>query len=482
MRWIPLLLLAGLPAWAADLPAGLVPCRLAGVEHTAWCGSVQRPLDPAQPAGRQIDVHFAVLPAVARNKKPDPVFLFAGGPGQSAIDLAGSAGRLLARLSNRRDIVLVDQRGTGRSAPLQCAADVPTRPLREQVDPALQRAELQRCRAALQALPHGDLRQYTTAIAVQDIDAVRQRLGVARFNAVGGSYGTRAVLETMRQFPQTVRRAVLDGVAPPDMALPAAFSPDAQAAFNALLAACEAEPACRQRHPALRTRWQALLASLPREVSVQHPVTRQTERFVLTREIATSLVRAPLYVPALAAALPLAVDEAAQGRFTALFGLASAFGGGAGARLAAGMHFSVICAEDLPRLDTAADRPGADFGSSIADLYRDVCADWPRGSVPAAFYTVPPASAATLLLSGGIDPVTPPRHGARMAQALGPLARHAVVPNAGHGVMGLLCVRDALFRFIDAETDADALAVDADCAQRLPRPGAFLPPTAGGTP
>jgi hypothetical protein len=102
--------------------------------------------------------------------------------------------------------------------------------------------------------------------------------------------------------------------------------------------------------------------------------------------------------------------------------------------------------------------------------------------VPAAFYTVPPASAATLLLSGGIDPVTPPRHGARMAQALGPLARHAVVPNAGHGVMGLLCVRDALFRFIDAETDADALAVDADCAQRLPRPGAFLPPTAGGTP
>ena len=482
MRWIPLLLLAGLPAALAAPPDGLTPCRLAGVEHAAWCGSVQRPLDPAQPAGRQIDVHFAVLPAVARNKKPDPVFLFAGGPGQSAIDLAGSASRLLARLSNRRDIVLVDQRGTGRSAPLQCAADAPARPLREQVDPALQRAELQRCRAALQALPHGDLRQYTTSIAVQDIDAVRQRLGVARFNAVGASYGTRAVLEHLRQFPQTVRRAVLDGVAPPDMVLPASFSPDAQSAFDALLAACEAEPACRQRHPALRARWQSLLDSLPRDVSVQHPVTRQTERFVFTRAMATSLVRAPLYVPALAAALPLAVDEAAQGRFTALFGLASAFGGGSGVRLAAGMHFSVVCAEDLPRLDTAADRPGADFGSGMADLYRDVCAGWPRGSVPSAFYTVPPASAATLLLSGGLDPATPPRHGARVAQALGPLARHAVVPNAGHGVMGLLCVRDALFRFIDAETDADALAVDADCAQQVPRPGAFLPPVAGGTP
>ncbi|WP_425256974.1 alpha/beta hydrolase [Rubrivivax sp. RP6-9] len=480
MRWIPLLWLAALPAWAAEPPAGLAPCRLAGIEHAAWCGSVQRPLDPAQPAGRQIDVHFAVLPAVARNKKPDPVFLFAGGPGQSAIDLAGSASRLLARLSNRRDIVLVDQRGTGRSAPLHCADDAPARPLREQVDPALQRAELQRCRAALQALPHGDLRQYTTRIAVQDIDAVRQRLGVARFNAVGGSYGTRAVLETMRQFPQTVRRAVLDGVAPPDMVLPASFSPDAQATFDALLAACEAEPACRQRHPALRARWQSLLDSLPREVSVQHPVTRQPERFVLTPAMAASLVRAPLYVPALAAALPLAVDEAAQGRFTALFGLASAFGGGV--RLAAGMHFSVVCAEDLPRLDATADRPGADFGTAMADLYRDVCAGWPRGEVPASFYTVPPATGATLLLSGGLDPATPPRHGTRVAQALGPLARHAVVPNAGHGVMGLLCVRDALFRFIDAETDADALAVDADCAQQVPRPGAFLPPAAGGTP
>jgi pimeloyl-ACP methyl ester carboxylesterase len=482
MRWIALLWLAALPAWAAEPPAGLVPCRLDGVEHAAWCGSVQRPLDPAQPAGRQIDVHFAVLPAVARNKKPDPVFLFAGGPGQSAINLAGSASRLLARLSNRRDIVLVDQRGTGRSAPLQCAADTPGRPLREQVDPVLQRAELQRCRAALQALPHGDLRQYTTSIAVQDIDAVRQRLGVTRFNAVGGSYGTRAVLEHLRQFPQTVRRAVLDGVAPPDMVLPASFSPDAQSAFDALLAACEAEPACRQRHPALRARWQSLLAGLPREVSVQHPLTRQTERFVLTREIATNLVRAPLYVPALAAALPLAVDEAAQGRFTALFGLASAFGGGGGERLSAGMHFSVVCAEDVPRLAAAADRPGADFGGGMADLYRDVCAGWPRGEVPAAFYNVPPASAATLLLSGGLDPATPPRHGARVAQALGPLARHVVVPNAGHGVMGLLCVRDALFRFIDADTDADALAVDADCAQQVPRPGAFLPPVAGGAP
>ncbi|HSQ71227.1 MAG TPA: alpha/beta hydrolase, partial [Rubrivivax sp.] len=107
-----------------------------------------------------------------------------------------------------------------------------------------------------------------------------------------------------------------------------------------------------------------------------------------------------------------------------------------------------------------------------------VCADWPRGAVPAAFYALPPAPAATLVLSGGADPVTPPRHGERVARSLGAKARHVVVPQAGHGVMGLRCMRDALFRFIDADSDDEALRVDADCARALPRPPAFVPVTA----
>ena len=81
--------------------------------------------------GRAAGVNQLVLPAVARNKRPDPVFLLAGGPGQSAIDLAAPMGRLLSRMNNRRDIVLVDQRGTGRSSPLKCAMPEPTAPLAE---------------------------------------------------------------------------------------------------------------------------------------------------------------------------------------------------------------------------------------------------------------------------------------------------------------------------------------------------------------
>ena len=467
---------------AADAPPQLKPCRLQGVEHDAQCGTVRRPLNPAAPQGVQIDVHFAVLPALARNKKPDPVFFFAGGPGQSAMSLAGPVSRMVSRLSNRRDVVLIDQRGTGKTAPLKCEEDRPTQPLAESADPARQLKRLQACRAVLEKLPHGDLRQYTTLVAMQDADAVRLALGAEKINLVGGSYGTRAALEYMRQFPSAVRRVVIDGVAPPDMVLPASFSTDTQAAFDGLLAACEADATCAARYPALRRDWRALLASLPRDISLLHPVTAQPEKLTLTRDTLLGMVRGPLYVPSLTAALPLALGEATRGRFEPLAGLSSALGGGRAGALAAGMHFSVVCAEDVPRLAQATDTPGADFGGGFADLYRKVCAHWPRGEVPPAFYTLPPAPAATLVLSGGMDPATPPRHGERVAAALGAKARHVVVAHAGHGVLGVGCMRDVMFRFIDAIDDDSALKVDADCARAIPRPTVFVPVTGRGAP
>lgn len=472
---LALLLSAPLPALAAaDAGTPLKPCRLRGLEHEALCGVLQRPLDPARPQGTQIELHYAVVPALARNKKPDPVFFFAGGPGQSAIELAGPVSAQLSRLLNRRDLVLIDQRGTGRSAPLKCDDDDPGRPMAQTMDPARMREQLRRCREALQKLPHGDLRFYTTTIAMQDVDAVRQALKVERLNAVGASYGTRAVLEYQRQFPQRVRRAVIDGVAPPDMVLPATFSPDNQAALDAVFQACEQEAACRQRHPALRAQWQQLLASLPRQATIHHPVTGRPETMTVTRPLLLGLVRAPLYAPALASALPQGIADAAQGRFDTLAALTAALQGrGKQMAMSEGMHFSVICAEDAPFMDQARDKPGADFGDAFAQIYRDACAGWPRGDVPAAFRQLQPAQGATLVLSGGIDPVTPPRHGERVTQQLGAKARHVVVQNAAHGVMSLGCMRDVLFRFVDAASDEDALALDVGCAKAIPRPPAF---------
>jgi pimeloyl-ACP methyl ester carboxylesterase len=478
--------------WAAALAAAAValpqaswaalteptPCRLRGIEHEALCGNVQRALDPARPQGAKITVHYAVLPALARNKRPDPVFFFAGGPGQSAIDIAPQVAALLARFANRRDIVLIDQRGTGRSAPLLCDNDDPALPLADLFALDRQRERLALCLVKLKALPHGDLRQFTTTLAMQDADAVRAALGAERINIIGASYGTRAALEYQRQFPGRVRRTAIDGVAPPDMVLPASFSTDNQAALDALFTACEADKGCAAREPQLRERWRGWLASLPRAVMLRHPLTDRSERLNLTRDVVLGLVRGPLYVPALSAALPAAIGQATQGRLDALAALAQSMGGRRSLQVAAGMHFAVVCAEDFPRIDAATDKAGSDFGDTFAVLYREVCATWPRGEVPAAFYTLPAAASATLVLSGGLDPVTPPRHGERVAKALGAKARHVVVPNAGHGVMALGCMRDVLFRFVDAAGDDDALRVDAACVTGIPRPPMFALPEA----
>ncbi len=462
-------------------------CWLKGWPHAARCGVLQRALDPAQPQGVLIDIHYAVVPALARNKAMDAVFFFAGGPGQSAIDLAGVLAAMHSRLQQRRDLVFVDQRGTGRSAPLTCPDDDARAPLQPQAlqdDTARRLRRLQACRQALQALPYGDLRFYTTEIAMADVDAVRQVLGIPTINAIGASYGSRAVLSYQRQFPQVMRRAVLDGVVPPDMRLPEAAAVDNQAAWDALLKACAADAACIRHYPDLASRLPTLLASLPRSVQLPHPVTGQLETVELQVDTVLAMVRVPLYSPALAAALPAVLHEAAAGRWAPLAALARALGGGGGAgSIASGQHFSVVCAEDLgpgaPLASTAPAAVGVFAGGAVA-LYQAACAAWPRGTVSPAFYTLPPAPAPTWLLSGGLDPVTPPRHGQRVARALGPLARHVIVPNAGHGVLAQACMRDAVAGFISTDDPVQALATPADCAAAVPRPPAFVPP--GGSP
>lgn len=476
-----------LAAFAAGLAAGaaqaltLAPCSLPGVEHPAQCGTLQRPLDPVASPGRRFDLHVAVLPALARHKHADPVVFLAGGPGQSAIELAGHAQRLLARLGQRRDLLLVDLRGTGRSAPLRCDdPDDAGRPLADTLDGDAMLDRLRRCRAALQALPHGDLRFYTTTLAMQDLEAVRQALRVPRLNLVGLSYGTRAALEYLRLYPDRVRRVVLDGVAPADMALPLSSALDARTSFDALMAWCTGDAACARRHPALETRWRQMLSTLPRAVVLVHPLTGRDERLMLDADGAESLLRGALYTPVLASALPEAMEQAIEGRWQALAGLAAALGG-AGRRgtVAQGLHFSVVCAEDAPRLDGAPAPPSVGPGASLTRLYRQVCADWPRGTVPAGYGVIGPAPVPVLLLSGGLDPVTPPRHGERVAAALGAKARHWVVPQGGHGVSALRCLQDAVQRFIDVDDEASALALDGGCAQAVPRPPIFVPPGAG---
>ncbi len=464
---------AAMAADAAAAPLALHTCRLSGLEHDALCGTLRRPLDPAHPEGTTIGVQVAVLPALARQKLPDPVFFFAGGPGQSAIGLAGTIEHLMPRIGARRDLVLIDQRGTGHSAPLQCDSLSQEQGLANVFDRGAQLAELDTCRAALQKLPWGDLRFYTTTIAMADADAVRAALGAERVNIVGVSYGTRAGLEYLRAYPQHVRRVVIDGVAPPDMTLPESFDVDIQAAIDKLIRDCADDKACARAHPAFGETWRRLLASLPRAVDVDDPLTGRPVHVTMSRDALDSLVHPALYTPALGAMLPHAIEEAAAGRFGVLMALGTGQGAQSPADISTGMHFSVVCSEDAPRLPmlaaSAVEGPQETF-------YRNACAHWPRGDVPAAFYTIPRAAVPVLLLSGGIDPVTPPRHAERVARALGPMAREVVIANNGHGANSLPCMRDAVFHFLDEATDAAAQAVDMTCAAEVPRPPAFVPP------
>jgi len=458
----------------AQAPAVLTPCRIDGVASEVLCGVVARALNPSDPGSARIDLHFVVLPALARRKLPDPVFWLPGGPGQSAIALAAQARQQLLRLNNRRDLVLVDQRGTGRSAPLMCQ-DTREVPAQQQMQGDWQLQRQRQCLAELQRLPHGDLRFYTTELASQDLEAVRLALQAPQINLVGSSYGTRAALDYQRQFGQSVRRMLLDGVVPPDMSLPESAGSDSQAALQALFDGCAQDAECRRRFPDLAQQWQVLLNSLPRSISVRRPAQAQPETLWLTRQALLQAVRGPLYAPVLASGLPWALQQASAGRFEALLGLADLLQARGAQRLAEGMHLSVICAEDmaLPALAKPSQPPAP--GQELEQAYRQICQHWPRGSVSAAFYRLPVSASATLLLSGGLDPVTPPRHAERVAQALGGKARVVRVPNAGHNVLALGCMDELLFHFIDAATDAQALALDTQCAHGLPRPGSFVP-------
>jgi pimeloyl-ACP methyl ester carboxylesterase len=461
--------LAGCRAGAGDALTQLEGCRIPGVDREVRCGSVTVPEDPDRPGSPSLAIRFAVVPAVARNKQPDPLFVLAGGPGQAATRVARQMLPVLQEVNARRDIVFVDQRGTGGSHALECKVEEGS--LAATFEQSQQIERLNTCLRELR----GDLRQYATWIAARDYDAVRAHLGAEQINLWGGSYGTRVALEYLRQFPGRVRSAVLDGVAPPDMALPVSFAFDADAALAQLVDACSRDERCNRRYPDTARRVEELMARAAQglEIRVQHPLTGVPETMKLDRRVLSSLLRVPLYAPTLSAVLPFALAQAAHGEFAPLVALSSAATGGINENFAAGMHFAVVCAEDMPRVDDEQRRRVATtrFGSAFLDVYEQACRSVPTRPVPPAFYDIPSSQVPVLVLSGGLDPATPPRHGARVAARLGH-ARHIVAPYLGHIVSTSGCAPTQIARFI---RDASFDKLDADCLTRLPAARFFEP-------
>jgi pimeloyl-ACP methyl ester carboxylesterase len=456
----------------------LAACRLKGIEREVKCGTLEVPENPDAPDGRRIPIRFAVVPALAKNKAPDPLFVFAGGPGQSALKAAGTIQPVFAQLNARRDIVYVDQRGTGASNGLFCATPPSTAPLAEQLDHSAAALRVEQCVRRIGSEGRADLRQYATWIAVRDVDAVRAALGDAQINLWGGSYGTRAALEYLRQFPQRVRSAVLDGVAPPDMALPASLSVDADAMLRDLAQRCAADAGCQSRYPDFAGKVDQLLARADRTAPpapALHPITGARELVTVDHRVLAAALRVPLYAPQLSALLPHAVAAAARGDYSPLLALAGAPGSDVADHFAEAMHFAVVCAEDMPRMDAAA-RAAARatrFGLAFAQIYDEVCRRVDVRAVPAAFYGIASADVPVLILSGGADPATPPRHGEAVAKRL-KRALHLVAPHLGHGVSAQGCAPELITKFV---RQAGFGGIDGACLEKLPAPPFFQMPT-----
>ena len=449
----------------------LAACRLPGVDSAARCGTLEVWENRSAASGRRITLNVAVVPARLRAREPDPIVVLAGGPGQGAVSLAPQVMPLFAKLNDSRDVVFLDQRGTGASHPLTCA-DEDTPQLQTLFEDALPQRLVAKCLARLDADP----RQYVTTIAMQDLEEVRAAMGYERLNLWGGSYGTRAALEYLRRHPKRVRTMVLDGVAPADMKLPLSFVADGDAALARLIEACESEAMCRKIYPDLRvviTSVRNQLARRPVRTTILDPRTGDRQTIQVNENVFLSGLFRPLYVAELASLLPFGISAAASGDFNPLLAQNLEFADDVSENLSIGMHLSVICAEDIPRITSQdlAKLSETFFGRTLVDDFVRACALWPRGVVPEDFYAPVKSDVPALILSGGIDPATPPRHGQSVASHL-PNARHFVAPHIGHGVSLHGCAPRLIESFVRS---ANAAALDGKCLQRIPRPLFVLP-------
>ncbi len=469
MKILLLLIALALPRLVAAAPTiALAPCpseiKIAGAE----CGHLEVYEDRAGQQGRTIALNIAVLPAFSRNPAPDPLFAFAGGPGMGSTELAGLANSALRRVRETRDIVLVDQRGTGDSAALNCDVADPDSalylpdPVQWSID------HLRDCLSGYDA----DTRLYTTPIAMDDIDDVRQALGYEKINLWGGSYGTRAALIYMRRHPEHTRAVVLDGLAPPSIRLPLHMGTDAQRSLDLMWEACAAHTGCVQAYGDIEAKFDSLLIRFkdPVETSFQHPRTGKITKAPISSYGLASLVRAALYSAEFTSLLPLVIDRAYYGDFAPMAALMEPWDEITN-KMSQGMFYSVVCSEDVPFIkeEEKAQMLGNFFGPEAIDMMSEICGFWPRGELPANYHEPVSTDHPTLVLSGEFDPVTPPRWGEETARNL-PNARHIVVPGVGHGTTPYGCVPKLIAQFID-EASADSL--DAECVNKLNRPPFF---------
>lgn len=414
-----------------------VPCELANVEGEAVCGTLTVWEDREARAGRTLDLYFVVLAPTGSSPKPDPIYVLTGGPGSAA---TGSArGWMRSPHREHRAIVLMDQRGTGRSNVLECLFrdDAPVEVYLGQIfDPD----HIAECADAL--APHADLSRYTSPLSLDDMDDLREALGHDRINLWGSSYGTRASLVYLRRHEPHVRSAILNASMSLRQTMPIGMARDAEAAIRNVMRDCAEMLDCAAAYPSLEEDYRAAVAGArePVQVTVRDPRDGETVRAIMQPAGFAEALRAMMYEAGATRSIPRLLHlAAARGDYDgfAQFGAARAYNIG---RLAAtGMYLSVTCAEDVPFADEAGEYEqgsGTFLADARARSHFDACRRWPAGSVGEGFHENVVSDVPVLILNGTHDPVTPPHWGEDAARTL-PNSVLVVVPHGHHGWGGL---------------------------------------------
>jgi pimeloyl-ACP methyl ester carboxylesterase len=459
--------------------------------QAAFCTDYSVPEDWDRPAGRQIRLRVAIVRALAAEADPDMVVFLDGGPGGAATQDYPAVANALAPLRKRHHLLLIDQRGTGSSNPLECAdrasldaegADGPARPTPSetsiasvapsaQADRAAQIERVRRCADRL--APRAAPQFYTTTDAIRDLEAVRQALGAPALDLVGVSYGTRVAQQYARRYPAFVRSIVLDSPVPNPLALLSEHARNLEDVVRQRLGRCRDNPACFRRYGdsyAALKQVQAQLRRQPQEVEMRDPQSFALVHRTLGADELAALVRFYTYSAATSALLPYVIAEAQAGRYAPLLGQAQLVVGDVTEHLNGGMSASVLCAEDA---DLLVDRPqdeGTLLGSGVVSDARRSCAVWPHGQRPADFHEAFRGSMPVLVLAGELDPVTPPRYGMQIVKEL-PHARMLLAPGQGHAVIGVGCMPRLVSAFVER---LDPEHLDDRCLQVLGETAVFL--------
>lgn len=434
-----------------------------GLRGEVQCGKLQVPLNYEEESAATIALNYAVIPALRSDGPADPLFFLAGGPGQAAVDIAAMITGAFGEIRQQRDLVLIDQRGTGDSSPLRCPE--PELPPFAAPSDSDTRAMVDECVTELGE----NIVHFNTANSVQDLERLRLALGYEKINLYGGSYGSRLGLVYMREHPMAIRAAVLDSLGPTQIPI-GAFGQSSARSFDLLLSECETDPSCNRAFPAVRATFAQLAARLraqPVSTTVTHPTLGTATPLDLTIDLLISNIRMLLYNPRNRRLVPLVIQQTALGNYAPLVGVMAQTLDIA-EQISVGLNLTIICSEDFPRFGKQTLAADADnfFGAdSSHKVWQLACPKWPRYNIDPGFGDPVISNIPTLLLSGEMDPVTPPSHGETALATLSK-GRHLVVPKGAHTVAFHSCARDLIGEFLDAPEKLEEL--DPACLADTP--------------